>query len=240
MNEEPVGVTQDPEEMLAPQGTVVTVRGVLDGDTIEVRPAVEGETRVDLIGLDAPETAGANGGAQPFGQAAANFVASQIEDRKVALEFDEAMVDGSGRLMAYVRLPGGTLFNRELVRQGYAQAVSSGPNARHRDELLDAQRDARAEELGLWGLPPGQLCRLTDRDNGVGGGCENVPADREQRPGPEDEAPVTGVPPLPPDGDYDCGHFASQEQAQKVFDAEPGDPHELDEEGNGVACEWLP
>ncbi len=238
--EEPAGVTQDPEELLAPQGAVVTVRRVVDGDTIIVSPPVEGRTEVDLIGVDAPETADAGENDQPFGPAAANYVASQVEGRKVALEFDEVVEDDSGRLLAYVRLPGGTLFNRELIHQGYAQAVRSGPNAAHREELAAAQRDARDEGRGLWGLPPGQLCQLADRGNGIGGGCEDVPASQQQVPEPEDEAPVAGVPPLPPDGDYDCGHFASQEQAQRVFDAEPGDPHELDEEGNGIACEWLP
>lgn len=240
LDEQPAEVTQAPEELLAPQGAVVTVRRVVDGDTLVVNPPIEGRTEVDLIGVDAPETADAGDEDQPFGPAAANYVASQVEGRKVALEFDEVVEGDSGRLLAYVRLPGGTLFNRELIRQGYAQAVTSGPNVEHREELAAAQRDARAENLGLWSLPPGQLCRLADRGNGIGGGCEDVPASREQSPEPEDEAPVAGVPPLPPDGDYDCGHFASQEQAQKVFDAEPGDPHELDEEGNGVACEWLP
>jgi endonuclease G len=37
-----------------------------------------------------------------------------------------------------------------------------------------------------------------------------------------------------------CGDFLSQAQAQAVLDALPGDPHGLDGDGNGRACEALP
>lgn len=47
---------------------------------------------------------------------------------------------------------------------------------------------------------------------------------------------------LPPcvDDDCNCGDFASQSQAQVVLDAFRGDPHGLDGDGNGTACELLP
>jgi Excalibur calcium-binding domain len=38
--------------------------------------------------------------------------------------------------------------------------------------------------------------------------------------------------------DYECDDFESQEEAQLYL--APGDPYELDEDGNGVACESLP
>lgn len=37
-----------------------------------------------------------------------------------------------------------------------------------------------------------------------------------------------------------CSDFTYQEEAQEVFDAVPGDPHRLDENNDGVACENLP
>ncbi|MFF9809544.1 excalibur calcium-binding protein [Streptomyces coeruleorubidus] len=43
--------------------------------------------------------------------------------------------------------------------------------------------------------------------------------------------------------DLDCRHFAFQEDAQAVFDADPSDPHRLDEDqgrDDGIACEVLP
>jgi hypothetical protein len=38
--------------------------------------------------------------------------------------------------------------------------------------------------------------------------------------------------------DYDCADFATQEEAQEYL--EPGDPHNLDGDGDGIACEDLP
>jgi endonuclease YncB( thermonuclease family) len=38
----------------------------------------------------------------------------------------------------------------------------------------------------------------------------------------------------------DCSSFATQEDAQAVFDANPGDRFDLDPDGNGIACETLP
>lgn len=40
--------------------------------------------------------------------------------------------------------------------------------------------------------------------------------------------------------DLDCGDFGSQGEAQAVLDADPGDPHRLDGDNNGLACESLP
>lgn len=48
------------------------------------------------------------------------------------------------------------------------------------------------------------------------------------------------IPPLPDDGDYNCGDFETQEQTQAVLKGESGDPHGLDGDGDGVDCESLP
>jgi hypothetical protein len=42
---------------------------------------------------------------------------------------------------------------------------------------------------------------------------------------------------------YDCGQFAAQAEAQAAFIAAGGpssDPHRLDQDGDGIACESLP
>ncbi len=44
-------------------------------------------------------------------------------------------------------------------------------------------------------------------------------------------------------GDYDCSDFSTQDEAQTFFESEGGpsdDPHNLDRDGDGVACESLP
>jgi hypothetical protein len=40
--------------------------------------------------------------------------------------------------------------------------------------------------------------------------------------------------------DCNCSDFATQAEAQRVFDAFPDDVHRLDGDGNGIACESLP
>lgn len=43
-----------------------------------------------------------------------------------------------------------------------------------------------------------------------------------------------------PGADLNCTDFDTQPEAQAELDADPGDPHGLDRDGNGVACESLP
>ena len=74
----------------------VTVSRVIDGDTVEVTPTVEGEEDVRLIGVDTPETAGSPGGAQPYGEKASRFTRQALEGERVTLRFDEEKKDDYG------------------------------------------------------------------------------------------------------------------------------------------------
>jgi hypothetical protein len=42
------------------------------------------------------------------------------------------------------------------------------------------------------------------------------------------------------DGDLDCADFATQEEAQAELERDPSDPHGLDADSDGIACEHLP
>jgi hypothetical protein len=49
--------------------------------------------------------------------------------------------------------------------------------------------------------------------------------------------------PIPPERDRDCGDFKTQPEAQKFFESAGGprlDPHGLDSDRDGIACETLP
>jgi micrococcal nuclease len=212
-----------PEDKLATLGKVVTVSRVVDGDTIEVSPLVGGIADVRLIGMDTPET---YGGTEPYGEEASAFTTQRLEGRKVALEFDVERIDPYGRVLAYVWLPDGKMFNEVLVREGYAQVATFPPNVKYVERFVAAQRQARAEGAGLWGLPESKLCQLADRDNGIGGGCvaESTPT----------------ATPAPSSDDLNCSDFDSQPEAQEVLEDDPSDPNNLDGEGDGVACESLP
>ncbi len=150
--------------------TAVTVVRVTDGDTVRISPEVEGESKVRLIGVDTPET-GANRGPEPYGEEARDFTRRSLEGQDVTLEFDVERKDDYGRLLAYAYLADGTMFNETLLREGYAQVATFPPNTRYVDRFEEAQEEAREARRGIWGLPEGQLCRLRDRGNGIGGGC---------------------------------------------------------------------
>ena len=151
-------------------GREVVVERVTDGDTVEVRPAPGGVEDVRLIGVDAPESFG-SGGPQPYAAEATGFAERALEGRRVTLEFDAERTDQYGRLLAYVYGPDGGMFNESLLVGGYAQVATFPPNTRYEDRFEAAQERAREAGRGIWGLEERELCRLTDRGNGVGGGC---------------------------------------------------------------------
>lgn len=135
------------------EGPAVRVVQVVDGDTIKVE--VEGAVYpVRYIGIDCPELAH---GSEPVEWMATEAFAHNrqlVEGRTVYLEKDVSETDRHGRLLRYVFLPDGTFVNAELVRQGYAQAVSYPPDVRYQDLFLEMQQEARAAERGLWGPTP--------------------------------------------------------------------------------------
>ncbi len=141
-------------------GTVVYV---VDGDTIHVRLGDRVE-KVRYIGIDAPEIPRpADGDARvrrrrgsPFfshtpeaGDAARRLNIALVEGRDVRLELDRQQRDDYQRLLAYVWV-GDTLINAEMVRRGYAEAMSIPPDFRHRALLLQLEREAREAGRGLW------------------------------------------------------------------------------------------
>ncbi len=148
--------------------TEATVVRVTDGDTVGITPKIDGEDRVRLIGVDTPET-NPEQGPEPYGEEAARFTRKILEDQDVTLEFDVEREDDYGRLLVYVYLPDGTMFNETLLREGYAQVATFPPNTRYLDRFEEAQEQAREAGRGIWGLSEGELCRLRDRGNGIGG-----------------------------------------------------------------------
>lgn len=212
------------------QWTVVVTR-VIDGDTVEARfPNGETDT-LRLSGVDTPETTLSRMSPDEFegipdtvagrdhlfnwGEKASAFATEQIEGHSVRIEVDpQADRRGSfGRLLVYVYVEGEN-FNKRLLTEGYARLYESSFSKRA--EFAAAERTARQDKVGLWGF--------------------HAPEPTPTAASSDDD----GVPPLPPDGDYDCGHFDTQDQAQQVLDETPGDPHRLDGDDDGIACESLP
>jgi endonuclease YncB( thermonuclease family) len=86
---------------------------------------------------------------EPLGGDAAVRNAELVEGKEVELEQDVTDVDADGQLPRYVYADG-KMVNLDLVRLGLAQAAVRPPDLRYRDQLLDAEREARDARRGLW------------------------------------------------------------------------------------------
>ncbi len=228
----------------------VRVSRVVDGDTVRISPAVDGKNEVRLIGVDTPETKEPGCEVQPYGPQASEFTTRELQGEEVELEFDVERTDRYGRLLAYVYPRDEEMFNETLLREGYAQIATFPPNVKYVDRFLAAQEEARTTRQGLWGLSDEELAAQTDRGNGIGGsGCTQKAqpkekaqpeAPPEQQPQPEAPPPQPQPKPTPavPKGDVDCSDFSTKAEAQPYL--LPGDPHRLDRDNDGVACDSLP
>ncbi|MBM4137662.1 MAG: nuclease [Nitrospira sp.] len=132
-----------------PRGEWVLVTEVIDGDTIYVKRGWESIT-VRLIGVDTPETVHPEKPVEFFGPEASEFTKRRLEGKKVRLELEPSnQYDAHGRLLAYIFLIDGTLFNAELIKQGYARVIAPSPFHRYK-EFRRYEREARTAGLGLW------------------------------------------------------------------------------------------
>jgi micrococcal nuclease len=123
------------------------VRAV-DGDTIVVR--LDGrEQRVRYIGVNTPESVDPRRPAQCFGKEAAARNHELVAAKIVRLDRDVSDVDQFGRLLRYVFVDG-RFVNAELVREGYAQAVTHPPDLKYADLFRSLEHEARAANRGLW------------------------------------------------------------------------------------------
>lgn len=219
----------------------VTVTRVIDGDTIEITPAIDSITDVRLIGIDTPESKEPGCGAQPGAQVAVSYAASW-ESREVGLEFDEERTDRYGRLLAYVYDPLlGSMMNVEMLESGYAQVWIIPPNDAREDELRAAQELARSVGLGVWNLSPEEQAQLADHNNGIGSG-DGACSPLQEQPSqyelaPDAPTPDPGVPSVPdapsiPSGPADDG---TCEGVVGPIPVAPGDPRDRD--GDLMACE---
>jgi micrococcal nuclease len=220
-----------------------TVSRVVDGDTIEISPAINGIEDVRLIGMDTPETVDPGEEVEPLGPEASTFATDALTGQSVGLEFDVEREDQYDRLLAYV-YTGGEMFNEDLVEEGLAQAYPYEPNTRYEGRFAAAQEEARADGLGIWGLTLAQQCLLADRGNGIGEGtpgCSGVAASASSSANSSATASSSSsasagsrgsVPAAPSSGgDIDCDQVAGP------IPTPPGDPDGLDGDGDGLACE---
>jgi micrococcal nuclease len=130
-------------------GETARVIRVVDGDTILVDLGGRQE-RVRYIGIDTPETVAPDRPVECFGQEASDANKRLVAGKRVRLERDVSDRDQYGRLLRYVYVDE-QFINADLVRDGYATAVTFPPDVRENARLRDLEREARAAGRGLWG-----------------------------------------------------------------------------------------
>ncbi|MWG34800.1 nuclease [Halomarina oriensis] len=211
---------------------------MVDGDTYEVQFEDGSVEDVRLLGIDTPEVHTTNDPAEfegipgtgdgeswlrDWGHKASDYTNKRLAGETVTIETDpSADRRGSyGRLLVYVYHNGENV-NLQLIEQGYARLYDT--DFSERNAFTSAERTAQNDGVGLWGYEAP---------------ARSTPEPTERKTEVPSEGGVD-VPPVPADGDYNCGDFDTQEQAQTVLEDEPGDPHRLDGDGDGVACESLP
>lgn len=127
------------------------VLDVTDGDTLVI--AKDGETRVRLMAMDAPEKSDTRYGHSEFyGEEAWKYAKSLIEasGNQVRITYDKTKQDQYGRDLAYVWLKDGRMLNALLVAEGYAYSYTSSPKPQYVDAFLSLMRQARSQRKGLW------------------------------------------------------------------------------------------
>ena len=144
-------VVTAPSIPAAPTSTTYLVTRVVDGDTIVVS-GNGATTTVRLIGIDTPETVKPHTPVQCYGPEASKKAKEMLTGVFVRLETDPTQdtYDKYHRLLAYVFMPDGSLFNEYMVRNGYAREYTYDKPYHYQAQFKADQKAAKQEKLGLW------------------------------------------------------------------------------------------
>ncbi|WP_088894791.1 thermonuclease family protein [Leptolyngbya ohadii] len=212
-----------------------TIVSTGDGDTLRINQAGRAIT-VRLVCIDSPESQ------QPGGTEAANRL-RQLLPPGQAVQVRSVETDRYGRLVAEIYRNGRSV-NLQMVQEGmsvvYRQYLSGC--AATQNQYLQGEAAARAARRGFWAQSNPTMpwdWRQGQRPNSSNPPVQSVPSRPIQsipsaRPTPAQ--PAANLPACT-NSDCDCSDFASQAEAQRVFNLFPGDPFRLDGDGDGRVCE---
>lgn len=123
------------------------VRAVYDGDTLLLAAKPQGQLKVRLYGIDAPETGKPDRPGQPYGAVAKRVLMYKLMGKVVTVLVQDQ--DQYGRVVGVVRL-GGRDVNGEMVAEGLAWAYRQYLQGPYASEYLNFEENARRRHLGLW------------------------------------------------------------------------------------------
>lgn len=225
-SENPVASSMPFKAQTAPNNpniVLAKVIKVVDGDTIEVDLGSGNIKTVRYIGIDTPETVDPRKSVQCFGKEASAKNKELVGGGTVGLEKDISETDKYGRLLRYVYM-GDLFINQLLVAEGYAYSSSYPPDIKYQDKFKVAEQQAKANNKGLW-----SSCNTPTSSSASSTSTKTSGSSQTT-------GSYSG-------GDKDCGDFSTHAEAQSFFISQGGpgsDPHKLDADHDGEACETLP
>lgn len=195
-------------------GSLVEAPGadVVDGQTLDV---VIGQThtRVRLAGLRLAWNA-----EQPSAdETAVAEIRGMIDGQPVVVGLDGSAPDAQGRLPVYL-FSNGWFINQELILRGAARADASSPGQACAALFQGAEKQAQKARAGIWQpttVPTATFIPTVQFDPAA-----PPPCDCMARP--------------------ECGDFRTHDEAQACYNACNDYNSRLDDDRDGLACEWLP
>ncbi len=128
---------------------------VIDGDTFDINvpdpKRKKKYTRIRLWGIDTPEIPHRGSSrVMYFGYEATEYARKLLLGKNIRLELIKTKTRGYyGRLLAYVYLPDGRMFNKIMIQDGYAYADRRFQHPR-KEEFIKLEEQARLALKGLW------------------------------------------------------------------------------------------
>lgn len=134
----------------------VRLLSFVDGDTYWIQIHGKKE-KLRLIGIDTPELDHRKRRWEtppPWrepGEIVLNYVKKHLKkNQSYRLEFDVVRRDDYGRLLGYLYLKDGTLWNEKLLAQGLAALYTFPPNVKYVDRFREAYQEARRNRRGFF------------------------------------------------------------------------------------------
>ncbi|WP_297134649.1 thermonuclease family protein [Terrisporobacter sp.] len=131
----------------------VTVKRVVDGDTIKIEDDNGNETSVRMLLIDTPEDTKKK---QYLGDIATNYAKDKLEvGSTIYIETDGKENDKYGRYLGYVWYKEDNrfkMYNREVVSEGLARVGYIYDAVRHLDVLKDAEYKAKKSQKNIWSI----------------------------------------------------------------------------------------
>jgi len=187
---------------------------------------------VRLVCIDAEETA------QFYGKASAQLLKDLLPVGQ-SVELRVVDQDRYGRTVAEV-FKGGSSVNLRMIKDGGAAVYRQyleGCGATKK-QYLEAEAQAKQLRLGMWAqdniVMPWDFRRRQRSGSAISPESSSSSSDRSTKASPS-MGQNSSL-----DRDYNCSDFSRQREAQAVLNTDPSDPHKLDRNKDGVACESLP